>query len=379
MSVFDITPVKFEAGKLLFLDQTLLPNQEVYIEINTKEDVFEAIYYLRVRGAPAIGVAAAYGIYVAVRDINTKDFELFKKEFNEIKDYLNRARPTAVNLAWALNRMERVVIDCGIGSSEKGDKNNSKSDSKNDDKSEQKTNCLINETKEKLLKEAEKIRIEDEEACLAIGEYGLSLLKHNMGILTHCNAGTIATAKYGTCLAPIHLGQQRGYNFKVFADETRPLLQGARLTAWELSKSGVDTTLICDNMASIVMANGWIDAVLVGCDRMVANGDGANKIGTSAVAILAKEYEIPFYMFVPTSTIDLDTKTGDDINIELRNGEEIYKMWYKNDMVPEGIKTYNPAFDVTKAKYITAIITEKGIVYPPYKDGLEKLLSDDTN
>jgi len=371
MNVFNITPIKFEAGKLLFLDQTLLPNQERYIEINTKEDVYEAIYNLRVRGAPAIGIAAAYGIYVAVRDIDTEDFEPFKKEFNEIKDYLNSARPTAVNLAWALNRMEKVVIDCGL---EEG-----KSENKNDSKSEQKNKSLINETKTKLLNEAEKIRLEDEEACFAIGEYGLSLLKPNMGILTHCNAGTIATAKYGTCLAPVHLGQQRGYNFKVFADETRPLLQGARLTTWELAKSGVDTTLICDNMASVVMSNGWIDAVLVGCDRMAANGDGANKIGTSAVAILAKEYGIPFYMFVPTSTIDFDTKTGDDINIELRNGEEIYKMWYKDNMAPEGIKTYNPAFDVTKAKYITAIITEKGIVYPPYKEGLAKLLSDDNN
>jgi len=357
MSVFDIAPVKFQAGKLFFLDQTLLPNEERYIEIKTKEDVWEAIKNLRVRGAPAIGIAAAYGVYVSVRNIDTDNFEAFKKQFLETKEYLNSSRPTAVNLAWALARMEKVVFDY-----------DGKSDGKNG-------RDLIGEIKTKLLNDAEKIRLEDEEACFAIGEYGLSLLKTGMGILTHCNAGTIATAKYGTCLAPIHIGQQRGYNFKVFVDETRPLLQGARLTAWELLKSGVDVTLICDNMASIVMANGWIDAVVVGCDRMAANGDGANKIGTSGLAILANEYGIPFYMYVPTSTIDLATPTGEEINIELRNGEEIYKMWYQKDVAPAGVKTYNPAFDVTKAKYITAIITEKGIVYPPYEDNLRKLFA----
>jgi len=348
MNIFDITPIKFEGEKLFFLDQTLLPNEERYIEITTKEDVWEAIYSLRVRGAPAIGVAAAYGIYVSVKDMETCNPLLFKKQFSEVKDYLNSARPTAVNLAWALARMESVVLD-------------------HQDEP-------ISEIKTKLLQEAEKIKIEDEKACFAMGEYGLSLLKPNMGILTHCNAGTIATVKYGTCLAPIHIGQQRGYNFKVFAGETRPLLQGARLTTWELKKAGVDVTLICDNMASIVMKNGWIDAVVVGCDRMAANGDGANKIGTSGVAILAKEYGIPFYMYVPTSTIDIATKTGNEINIELRDGEEIYKMWYEKEMTPCGVKTYNPAFDVTEAKYITAIITEKGIVYPPYEVNLKNII-----
>ncbi|MEG0661990.1 MAG: s-methyl-5-thioribose-1-phosphate isomerase, partial [Anaerovoracaceae bacterium] len=194
-----------------------------------------------------------------------------------------------------------------------------------------------------------------------------------MGILTHCNAGALATAKYGTCLSSVHLGQEQGYGFKVFADETRPLLQGARLTAWELATAGVDVTLICDNMAATVMKNGWIDAVVVGCDRMAANGDGANKIGTSAVAILAKEYGIPFYMYVPTSTIDLDTSSGAEIEIEQRQGEEIYRLWYEKDMAPAGVKTFNPAFDVTEHQYITAIITEKGIVRPPYTEGLKGL------
>lgn len=348
MEVFDIAPVKYIEGKMLILDQTLLPGQEVYIEMETKEDVWEAIYKLRVRGAPAIGVAAAYGLYLSVRDFPAAGaLTDFTRELKEARDYLASARPTAVNLAWALDRMWEKFCEAKALTPAKA--------------------------KALLFAEAEAIRREDEAACYAMGEYGLSLLKPGMGILTHCNAGTIATAKYGTCLAPIYLGQARGYQFRVFADETRPLLQGARLTSWELQKSGVDVTLICDNMASIVMKNGFVDAVVVGCDRMAANGDGANKIGTSGVAILAKEYGIPFYMYVPTSTIDLNTPTGDDIHIEERNGEEIRTMWYEKPMAPEGVKTYNPAFDVTPAKYITAVITEKGIVRPPYGENLAKL------
>ena len=348
MNVLDITPVKYTDEKLLILDQTLLPGEERYIEMQTKEDVWEAIYKLRVRGAPAIGVAAGYGLYLAVRDFpEDRDPAEFQKALREASDYLVTARPTAVNLAWALERMVNRFNEASPRT--------------------------VSEGKALLFEEAEAIRKEDEAACFAMGEYGLSLLKPGMGILTHCNAGTTATAKYGTCLAPIYLGAERGYNFKVFADETRPLLQGARLTSWELSKAGVDVTLICDNMASAVMKNGWIDAVVVGCDRMAANGDGANKIGTSGIAVLAKEYGIPFYMYVPTSTVDLNTKTGDDIHIELRDGEEIYKMWYEKPMAPEGVKTYNPSFDVTSAEYITAVITEKGIVRPPYRENLAKL------
>jgi methylthioribose-1-phosphate isomerase len=199
-----------------------------------------------------------------------------------------------------------------------------------------------------------------------MGEHALALLRPGMGILTHCNAGALATSGYGTCLSPIYLAQERGYALKIFADETRPLLQGARLTAWELMREGVDVTLICDNMASIVMKQGKIDAVMVGCDRMAINGDGANKIGTSGLAILAKEYGVPFYMFVPTSTIDYRAKTGADVPIEERPGEEISEKWYEKRMAPSGVKTYNPAFDVTDHKYITAVVTEKGIVRPPY-------------
>jgi methylthioribose-1-phosphate isomerase len=358
MEVLNIAPVRFEEDKMLILDQTQLPGDKVYLEMQTREDVWDAIYKLKVRGAPAIGVAAGYGVYICSRDIEAADYQDFYKQFMEIKNYIGSSRPTAVNLFWALDRME----DCVKGF---------------DNRRDEPWKALHAEIKKALLSEADKIRIEDECACRAMGEYGLTLLKPGMGILTHCNAGTIATAKYGTCLAPLYIGHEKDYNFKVFADETRPLLQGARLTAWELSEAGIDTTLIRDNMASIVMKNGWIDAVVVGCDRMAANGDGANKIGTSGVAILAHEYGIPFYMFVPTSTIDRNTKTGDDIHIELRKGEEIYKLWYEKNMAPEGIKTYNPAFDVTPARYITAVVTEKGILYPPYEESIWKLFEEE--
>jgi len=345
--LIDIASVTFNnKNELVIIDQTRLPGEEKYLTLETKEDVYVAIKKLRVRGAPAIGIAAAFGLYVATRDSEAEDLEEFTEEVEATAEYLKKARPTAVNLGWALDRMVEKL---------KG------------------FDGTVQAAKKMLLQEAKDIRQEDEDACRSMGEYGLSLLSKGMGILTHCNAGTLATAKYGTSLAALYLGQDQGYNFKVFADETRPVLQGARLTAFELSKAGIDVTLICDSMACQVMKNGWVGAVLVGCDRMAANGDGANKIGTNALAILAKEYNIPFYMFVPTSTIDLDTPTGDDIEIELRDGEEIYKMWYEKPMAPEGIKTYNPSFDVTPAEYITAIVTEKGIVRPPYAEGLKAI------
>lgn len=352
-----ITPVKMEDSRLWILDQSLLPGQEHYIELRTKEEIWAAIKKLQVRGAPAIGVAAAYGLYRAVRDLESANFQDFARDFHWAKEYIATARPTAVNLFWALERMEERLYQLR----EQADAETPWEEQR----------AFI---KEGLFQEADAIRREDEQSCLAMGEHGLSLLKKGMGILTHCNAGTLATAKYGTCLAPIYLGQERGYQFRVYADETRPLLQGARLTAWELSREGVDVTLICDNMASSVMKQGLVDAVVVGCDRMAANGDGANKIGTSGVAILAKEYGIPFYMFAPTSTIDLDTVSGEEIVIEERDGDEIRSLWYKRPMAPEGIKTYNPAFDVTDHEYITAVVTEKGIVRPPYQDSLRELI-----
>ncbi len=369
----DIVPVKYINDKLFILDQTLLPGEERYMELATKEDVWDAIYKLKVRGAPAIGVAAAYGIYIVTRDIENTSLRDFKSQFGDVCEYLNSARPTAVNLSWALARMQKKLEELIVAAETAEPAGEAETAECRGDDAVSARNEALKTIKAALLQEAETIRKEDEASCKAMGEYGLTLLRPKMGILTHCNAGTIATAKYGTCLAPIHLGQERGYDFKVFADETRPLLQGARLTAWELQRSGVDVTLICDNMAATVMKNGWIDAVVVGCDRMAANGDGANKIGTMGVAILAKEFGIPFYMYVPTSTIDLATKCGDDIKIELRDGEEIYRMWYEKPMAPEGIKTYNPSFDVTPARYITAVVTEKGIVYPPYEENLRKL------
>lgn len=338
-----------ENNTVIILDQTLLPNEKVFLHLSTPEEIWEAIYHLKVRGAPAIGIAAAFGVYLGTKQSKALTYEQLLDDFQKIKQYLASSRPTAVNLFWALDRMEdRLKVE--------------------KDKS-------IEEIKNALKEEAEHIRNEDEQVCYSIGEYALSLLKPGWGLLTHCNAGTIATARYGTALAPIYLGQERGYHFKVFADETRPLLQGARLTAWELQEAGVDVTLICDNMASIVMKEGKVQAVLVGCDRVAANGDTANKIGTSGVAILAKYYGIPFYVCAPLSTIDLDCPSGEHIPIEVRKAEEITTKWYEKPMAPENVQTYNPAFDVTDHELITAIITEKGIAYPPFTKSLKHMKS----
>lgn len=348
-SVLDFNAVFYDDAKesLVVLDQTKLPNETLYRTLLTKEDVWDAIFKLQVRGAPAIGIAGAYGLYIAMLPYQNSDHEAFFKALSEVKAYIGSSRPTAVNLFWALNRMETHALS----------------------QREKRVMQIL----DAMRQEAHAIRDEDEAVCKAIGENALSLLKPGMGLLTHCNAGTIATAKYGTALSPIYLGEERGYGFKVFADETRPLLQGARLTAWELYEAGIDVTLIADNMASIVMKNGWVQAVLVGCDRVAANGDAANKIGTSGVAILAKHYGIPFYVHAPLSTIDLATPSGEAIHIELRAGSELTHAWYEKPMAPEGVKTYNPAFDVTDAELITAIITEKGIVYPPYSQNLAAL------
>ena len=349
-----------QEGGILIIDQTGLPGKTEIIRLRTAKEIWEAIYLLKVRGAPAIGVTAAFGIYVLAREIAGAEkessggksvvFENFYKRFKEQKDYLDSARPTAVNLSWALNRMDTVC------------------------KKAHEDGKSVEEILEILHREAKTIKEEDILVCKAIGEYGLSLVKPGDGILTHCNAGQLATCKYGTATAPIYLGQERGYHFRVFADETRPLLQGARLTAYELHSAGVDVTLICDNMSAMVMKNGWVNAVFVGCDRVAANGDVANKIGTSVVAAVAKRYGVPFYVCAPTSTIDLATPTGDKIKIEQRPAEEVTEMWYKERMAPEGVKVFNPAFDVTDHDLITAIITEKGIARPPYRQAFEKML-----
>lgn len=342
-----------EDGKaVVILDQTQLPNVTEFLTLDTPKKMYDAIFELQVRGAPAIGICAGYCMYVLSGQIaeERKDYEGFLAKFREQKEYLNSSRPTAVNLSWALNRMENTVVA-------------------NKERS-------VEEIVEILGAEAKEIQAEDQRMCRAISEYGLSLIKDGDGILTHCNAGPLATSSYGTALGPLFLGKERGMNFHVFSDETRPLLQGARLTSYELQKAGIDVTLICDNMASIVMKNGWVQACFVGCDRVAANGDAANKIGTSGVAILAKYYGIPFYVLGPTSTIDMNCKTGADIKIELRNPDEIKKKFYEKPMALEEVKCYNPAFDVTDHELIAGIITEKGICRAPYTESLAKLFED---
>lgn len=339
-----------ENKAVLIIDQTKLPGRTEILSLKEAKEIWDAIYLLKVRGAPAIGVAAALGIYVLADRIETTDYASFLQEFQKQKEYLDSARPTAVNLSWALRRMESVVL-AGRGRS-------------------------VETIKELLRQEAVAIREEDIRVCRAIGEYGLTLLRPGDGILTHCNAGRLATVRYGTATAPIYLGQERGYRFRVFADETRPLLQGARLTSYELHAAGVDVTLICDNMSATVMKNGWVNAVLVGCDRVAANGDTANKIGTSVVATVAKRYGVPFYVCAPTSTIDRDTLTGADIHIEQRPAEEVTAMWYRERMAPEGVKVFNPAFDVTDNDLVTGIITEYGIARPPYTESLQKIFAE---
>ena len=338
--------------KLVIIDQTRLPGELVYIELNTLEDMVDAIYQLRVRGAPAIGICAGYSLFVLADRLAAKGLEgdAFRAALREQAAALAAARPTAVNLSWAVRRM-LARMDAMPG-------------------------APAGEVVAALRAEAVAIHKEDIAMCRAISEYGLSLLHPGDGVLTHCNAGPLATSRYGTGQGPFFLAAERGFPLKIFADETRPLLQGARLTAWELDRAGADVTLICDNMASIVMKNGWVQACMVGCDRVAANGDAANKIGTSGVAILAKHYGIPFYVLGPTSTIDLSCPDGDHIPIEQRPPEEIRTRWYAQPMAPEGVKCYNPAFDVTDHSLIAAIITEKGICRAPYTESLAALFDE---
>lgn len=338
--------VSWTKDRVDLLDQRLLPEEIVYLPLLTAEDVWEAIRHLKVRGAPAIGISAAYGVVLGSRDEKTS--EAWLSQVIKQAEYLATSRPTAVNLFWALDRMKAAAasyVEQGLS---------------------------LEESKAALLTEAIAIQSEDEETNRLIGVHALSLFKDDMGVLTHCNAGGLATAKYGTALAPFYLALEQGITLRVYADETRPVLQGARLTAFELQQAGVDVTLICDNMAGMIMAKGWVDAVIVGTDRVAANGDVANKIGTYSVAVLAKAHGIPFYVASPLSTIDLNTPTGAEIPIEERNAEEITEGFGKRT-APQGIKVYNPAFDVTPNEYVTAIITEKGIIQAPYDVNLRKL------
>ena len=329
------------------LDQSRLPNETVYLDLSQAEDLYEAIHALRVRGAPAIGIFAGYAMYVLARQTKAAQFGDFIQECRRHHAYLNSSRPTAVNLKHMLDRMLAVAESMP---------------------------CMdIDSILESMRQAAIAIHQEDIAMCTAISRHGLSLVKEGDGILTHCNAGPLATSRYGTALGPLFLAKEEGITLHAWCDETRPLLQGARLTAYELQRAGIDCTLICDNMASIVMKEGKINACFVGCDRVARNGDTANKIGTSGVAILAKHYGIPFYVLGPSSTIDFTCPDGDHIPIELRDGEEIKSKFFEQPSSLPEVKCYNPAFDVTDHDLITAIVTEKGICYPPFEDSLAAL------
>ena len=329
------------------LDQSRLPNETVYLELSQAEDLYEAIHALRVRGAPAIGIFAGYAMYVLARQTKAAQFGDFIQECRRHHAYLNSSRPTAVNLKHMLDRMLAVAESMP---------------------------CMdIDSILESMRQAAIAIHQEDIAMCTAISRHGLSLVKEGDGILTHCNAGPLATSRYGTALGPLFLAKEEGITLHAWCDETRPLLQGARLTAYELQRAGIDCTLICDNMASIVMKEGKINACFVGCDRVARNGDTANKIGTSGVAILAKHYGIPFYVLGPSSTIDFTCPDGDHIPIELRDREEIKSKFFEQPSSLPEVKCYNPAFDVTDHDLITAIVTEKGICYPPFEDSLAAL------
>ncbi len=336
---------------LELIDQTQLPGKLQVLQLKTQQEIWEAIHQLRVRGAPAIGIAAAIGLYLAALEIETEDQKSFLQQFSQRKAYLASARPTAVNLFWALDRMERVA--------------------------QSHIRLPVDQIRDLLRQEAQRMLEEDAASCRRIGEYGSDLLREGDGVLTHCNAGRLATVRYGTALAPIYVAQEQGKQVRVFADETRPLLQGARLTAFELYQSGIDTTLLCDNMAATAMKNGWIQLVLVGADRIAANGDTANKIGTLGVAILARHYGIPFYVCAPLTTVDLNTPTGEEIQIEQRSPEEVTTLWYRERMAPEGVKVLNPAFDVTDHSFIAGIITDRGIARPPFSQTLPALFSQE--
>jgi len=337
--------IEWTNKKLRIINQQKLPLEVDYLTLETIEDVYDAIVTLKVRGAPAIGITAAYGLARAARHYETNTLEEFYQHLEKDALYLGESRPTAVNLVWALDRLQRVAKDA----------------------------ATIQEAKELLLEEAIVIHKEDEASCRNIGEFALSLLENQTKVLTICNAGSIATAKYGTALAPFHLGSERGKRFEVFACETRPVFQGSRLTVWELQQSGVDVTLITDSMAAHTIGAKGIEAIIVGADRIVANGDTANKIGTLNLALLAAAYQIPFYVAAPSSTFDLTIENGKEIPIEERPSDEITHVAGKQ-VAPLNTKVFNPAFDVTPGKYITAIITEKGIIYPEYTKNIPALL-----
>ncbi|MFO8009861.1 MAG: S-methyl-5-thioribose-1-phosphate isomerase [Dehalococcoidia bacterium] len=339
-----IKPIEWQDGKIILLDQTRLPREEVFLEIPGVDGICEAIKALRIRGAPAIGVAAAYGLVLGAREIMEESREDFLSQLKRISDTILETRPTAVNIFWALERMKRTAS--GFSDTE--------------------------EIKSALEGEARAIERETAEDDRRLSEYGAELIHDGSTILTHCNAGSLATSGYGTALGMIGAAFERGKRIQVFADETRPLLQGARLTTWELMRAGIPVTLITDNMAGHFMKQGKIDCVVVGADRIAANGDVANKIGTYSVAVLAHEHEIPFYVCAPVSTIDFSIQSGSEIPIEERDAREVTEILGVR-IAPEGVHVLNPAFDITPHSYVSAIITEEGVARAPYLDSLGKM------
>lgn len=330
------------------VDQTALPSNLVYKDIHSAEEMYDAIKSLSVRGAPAIGVAAAFGLYLGIRGIpDNVTNEKFTAELQKKADFLISSRPTAVNLAWAIKRMMETAQSSGSSIAGK---------------------------KKDLLDESKKILEEDRQMCLAIGRHGYELIKECKAVLTHCNAGGLATSEYGTALAPVYVAQEMGRLVRVYADETRPLLQGARITAFELMAAGIPVTLICDDMAATVMARGMVDAVLVGADRIALNGDTANKIGTYGVALLAKAHHIPFYVAAPSSTFDLSFADGSAIPIEERPAQEII-CGFGKETAPSNVAVFNPAFDVTPFSLIAAIVTDKGVIRPPFNKNIKKIMA----
>ena len=341
-----IQTLEWTPGGVVFIDQTKLPTEEVYVTCTTHQQVADVIRNMVVRGAPAIGVAAAMGIALGVKNSKAENGADLKKDFDQICETIRRTRPTAVNLFWAIRRMTEKFERIRIHS--------------------------VAQIKQELIEESQRMHAEDIAANQAMGRHGATLMPASGGVLTHCNAGALATAGYGTALGVIRAAVEAGKKIHVYADETRPFLQGARLTAWELMKDGIPTTVISDNMAGAMMQQGKIGAIVVGADRIAANGDVANKIGTYTVAVLAKEHGIPFYVAAPISTVDLATPDGSKIPIEQRDAKEVTHIAGKQ-MVPDGVEVENPAFDVTPAKYVAAIITERGIARAPYAKSLREL------
>jgi len=346
----NIKTIEWKNNKIKIIDQSKLPLKLEHIYVDNLSRLFHAIRSMQIRGAPALGAAAGLGVYLGIKNSKAKNWLEFNKEVGGVVKYIGSSRPTARNLFWALERMAST--------------------------SERNKDKPVSKIKELLFKEAQKIIQEDRVACRKIGSYGAKLIQNNDTILTICNAGILATIDYGTALGVIYSASEQGKKIKVFSPETRPMLQGARLSTWELKHHGIDVTLICDSMAATLMAQGEIKKVITGADRVARNGDAANKIGTYNLAVLAHYHKIPFYIAAPASTFDLTVKSGKEIPIESRDRREVTELFFKKPIAAKNIKVFNPAFDVTPHDLITAIITDKGIVSPPYEKNIERVMSN---